>query len=101
METTFDYQEFIASQNRQGRSEPMHKSNHVSCGVDLPEPTPVRKRKSTMRNFQVVAGTIEFEVTARTLGAAYRRAARRVGAGKLIQVKDHHCAMVGVVPIEP
>jgi hypothetical protein len=74
-----------------------HKSNHL-YGSDLEEPLP--KKKSRMKTFQVVSETIQFTVTARSIGSAFNRAARRVGQGRQIFVHGPDRVLSGMVAVE-
>jgi hypothetical protein len=68
-------------------------------------PTP-RKHKTNMRVFNVITDiaegeTVQFQVTARSISAAFNRAARRVGQGRQIVVQDRDRVLSGMIPIEP
>ena len=58
-----------------------------------------------MRVFNVLTDiapgeTVQFQVTARSINAAFNRAVRRVGQGRQIVVQDRDRVLSGMVPVE-
>jgi hypothetical protein len=84
----------------------MENPTSLSYNEALARQNRPRKHKSRMRIFNVITDiaegeTVQFTVTARSINAAFNRAARRVGQGRQIVVQDSDRVLSGTVPVEP